>query len=75
MGKATGMENRILRAEPWQQSAQQKRVAETLFYWDFPGGPVVKTLCYQSSDEMDLHLVMCLTKPRITYNGKSSALK
>lgn len=27
------------------------------------------------SDEMDLHLVMCLTKPRITYNGKSSALK
>lgn len=22
------------------------------------------------SDEMDLHLVMCLTKPRITYNGK-----
>lgn len=26
------------------------------------------------SDEMDLHLVMCLTKPRITYNGKSGAL-
>ncbi|XP_058868822.1 E3 ubiquitin-protein ligase znrf2-like isoform X2 [Acipenser ruthenus] len=23
------------------------------------------------SDEMDLHLVMCLTKPRITYNGKT----
>ncbi|XP_076868247.1 E3 ubiquitin-protein ligase znrf2 isoform X2 [Brachyhypopomus gauderio] len=22
-----------------------------------------------SSDEMDLHLVMCLTKPRVTYNG------
>lgn len=26
------------------------------------------------SDEMDLHLVMCLTKPRITYNGKSCTL-
>lgn len=25
---------------------------------------------FVSSDEMDLHLVMCLTKPRITYNGK-----
>ncbi|XP_066484986.1 E3 ubiquitin-protein ligase ZNRF2 isoform X3 [Tiliqua scincoides] len=24
---------------------------------------------FVSSDEMDLHLVMCLTKPRITYNG------
>ncbi|MGH0124529.1 UNVERIFIED_CONTAM: hypothetical protein FKN15_074127 [Acipenser sinensis] len=23
---------------------------------------------FVSSDEMDLHLVMCLTKPRITYN-------
>ncbi|MEE6466213.1 hypothetical protein FKM82_006875 [Ascaphus truei] len=25
---------------------------------------------FVSADEMDLHLVMCLTKPRITYNGK-----
>ncbi|XP_077772490.1 E3 ubiquitin-protein ligase ZNRF2 isoform X2 [Podarcis muralis] len=25
---------------------------------------------FVSSDEMDLHLVMCLTKPRITYNGE-----
>ncbi|XP_031431617.1 E3 ubiquitin-protein ligase znrf2 isoform X1 [Clupea harengus] len=25
---------------------------------------------FVSSDEMDLHLVMCLTKPRVTYNGK-----
>jgi len=24
-----------------------------------------------SSDEMDLHLVMCLTKPRVTYNGEN----
>ncbi|KPP76677.1 hypothetical protein Z043_103959 [Scleropages formosus] len=23
---------------------------------------------FVSSDEMDLHLVMCLTKPRVTYN-------
>ncbi|MEQ2295377.1 E3 ubiquitin-protein ligase znrf2 [Ameca splendens] len=23
---------------------------------------------YVSSDEMDLHLVLCLTKPRVTYN-------
>ncbi|XP_041039719.1 E3 ubiquitin-protein ligase znrf2-like isoform X2 [Carcharodon carcharias] len=27
---------------------------------------------FVSSDEMDLHLVMCLTKPRVTYNGESS---
>lgn len=26
---------------------------------------------FVSSDEMDLHLVLCLTKPRVTYNGKS----
>ncbi|XP_075961490.1 E3 ubiquitin-protein ligase znrf2 isoform X3 [Anarhichas minor] len=24
---------------------------------------------FVSSDEMDLHLVLCLTKPRVTYNG------
>lgn len=26
---------------------------------------------FVSSDEMDLHLVLCLTKPRVTYNGKT----
>ncbi|XP_068061880.1 E3 ubiquitin-protein ligase ZNRF2 isoform X1 [Anomalospiza imberbis] len=29
---------------------------------------------FVSSDEMDLHLVMCLTKPRITYNGKKERM-
>lgn len=24
---------------------------------------------FVSSEEMDLHLVLCLTKPRVTYNG------
>ncbi|KAK1806620.1 hypothetical protein P4O66_005134 [Electrophorus voltai] len=27
-----------------------------------------------SSDEMDLHLVMCLTKPRVTYNGETATI-
>ncbi|KAF3840327.1 hypothetical protein F7725_019044 [Dissostichus mawsoni] len=29
---------------------------------------------FVSSDEMDLHLVLCLTKPRVTYNGRCSFL-
>lgn len=38
--------------------------------------PVVGFKCpvcskFVPSDEMDLHLVLCLTKPRVTYNGKS----
>jgi hypothetical protein len=27
---------------------------------------------FVSTDEMDLHIVMCLTKPRVTYNGKTA---
>uniref|UniRef100_A0A668TYZ9 RING-type E3 ubiquitin transferase n=1 Tax=Oreochromis aureus TaxID=47969 RepID=A0A668TYZ9_OREAU len=27
---------------------------------------------FLASDEMDLHLVLCLTKPRVTYNGRTS---
>lgn len=29
---------------------------------------------FVASDEIDLHLVMCLTKPRLTYNGKTTTL-
>lgn len=29
---------------------------------------------FVSSDEMDLHLVLCLTKPRVTYNGRTDRL-
>lgn len=29
---------------------------------------------FVSSDEMDLHLVLCLTKPRVTYNGRTNQL-
>ncbi|XP_055507074.1 E3 ubiquitin-protein ligase znrf2-like [Leucoraja erinacea] len=31
-------------------------------------------LKFVSTDEMDLHLVICLTKPRVTYNGKELIL-
>lgn len=27
---------------------------------------------FVSTDEIDLHIVMCLTKPRVTYNGKTA---
>lgn len=29
---------------------------------------------FVSSDEMDLHLVLCLTKPRVTYNGRTDGI-
>lgn len=58
----------------WKDGAIQKLSHFSIFFSPFfffaLGFKCPVCSKFVSSDEMDLHLVMCLTKPRITYNGK-----
>ena len=52
-------------------------VDDLIFFWivlcSFSPAGFKCPVCskFVSSDEMDLHLVLCLTKPRVTYNGRT----
>lgn len=52
-------------------SPAHRQVSYSLFFF-LSGFKCPVCSKFVSSDEMDLHLVLCLTKPRVTYNGRTN---